>query len=187
MKKYIVLILIALFFSSCMRHEYLVESDYSYGGTFKKYKTFDFMTEVGNDKDSVNHRLAIQEAIQKRMEIQGYNYDTDKPDLIVSYKMFYGNFDFNGYNQPDFEQWVELNIEEEENDNDYSPIRYEMYKGTILVLMWDSRKRRVVWQGYATSMFNDPNQSDRYIKWAVRSIFDQYRIFGSQMAKADIR
>jgi hypothetical protein len=48
----LVLLLSLLVLGSCMRNEYLVESDYSYSGTFKNYKTFDFMTEIGANKDS---------------------------------------------------------------------------------------------------------------------------------------
>mgnify|MGYP002079134094 CR=1 FL=1 len=140
MKKPILsLLLIALFLGSCMRNEYLVESDYSYAGSFKEYKTF---------------------------------------DLLISFKMFYGDFNFHGYNQPDFESWLTYQNENER----YDPVNYKMYEGTIIVILWDRKKRRVVWQGYATTMFGNPYQNEKYIKWAVRSIFDQYKIFGEEIA-----
>jgi len=173
-----VLFVAILLLTSCMRNEYLVESDYSYGGTFKKYKTFDFMTEIGSNKDSVQQRAVIQDAILRRMEIQGYKYKVSKPDLLVSYKMFYGDFDFYGYDQPQFENWLIYENEEEE----YNPVTYDMYEGTIIVILWDRKKRSVVWQGYATTMFGNPYNNSKYIKWAVRSIFDQYRIFGEDLA-----
>ena len=84
------LLLVSVVFGSCMRNEYLVESDYSYAGSFKNYKTFDFMTEIGANKDSVVQREAIQNAIHRRMELQGYKFNQKRPDLLVSYKMFYG-------------------------------------------------------------------------------------------------
>jgi hypothetical protein len=180
MKKLLVpfILLAVVVASGCMRNEYTVESDYSYGGTFKKYKTFDFMTEIGSGRDSVKQRAVIQDAIQRRMEIQGYKFNTDRPDLLVSYKMFYGDFNFFGYNQPDFESWLTYENEDEE----YNPVTYNMYEGTIIVILWDRKKRRVVWQGYATTMFGNPYNNDKYIKWAVRSIFDQYRVFGEELA-----
>jgi len=159
---------------SCMRNEYLVESDYSYHGTFKKYKTFGFMTEIGVVKDSIQQRLAIQEAVKRRMEIQGYKYDDRNPDLLISYKIFYDNFDFNGFYQPDFTTWL-IN---ENDQEDYEPVKYKMYEGTIIVIFWDRKKKSVVWQGYATTLFGNPYKNDKYIKWAIRSIFDQYRVFG---------
>lgn len=163
----------------CMKNEYLVESDYSYSGTFKKYRTFDFMTEIGLGRDSIDQRIAIQDAILRRMEIQGYRFTDRNPDLLVSYKMFYGDFKFHGYNQPDFTTWLAYENEEE----NYDPVTHKMYEGTILVILWDRRKRRVVWQGYATTMFGNPYQNEKYIKWAVRSIFDQYKVFGEELAQ----
>ena len=168
------LLLVSLILGSCMKNEYLVESDYSYSGSFKNYKTFDFMTEIGADKDSVDQRMAVEGAILRRMELQGYKFRKKKPDLLVSHKMFYGDFDFFGYNQPDFENWLVYENDEEA----YDPVTYNMYEGTIIVILWDRKQRRVVWQGYATTMFGNPYQNEKYIKWAVRSIFDQYRIFG---------
>jgi len=179
MKKFaLFILLVSAAFGSCMRNEYLVESDYSYAGSFKNYKTFDFMTEIGSGKDSISQRAAIQDAIQRRMELQGYKYNDNRPDLLVSYKMFYGDFKFYGYNQPDFENWLVY----ESDDEAYDPVTYKMYEGTIIVILWDRKKRRVVWQGYATTMFGNPYQNEKYIKWAVRSIFDQYRIFGEDLA-----
>lgn len=174
----LLLLLTTLIIGSCMRNEYLVESDYSYAGTFKNYKSFDFMTEIGAGKDSTDQREAIEHAIQRRMELQGYRYNAKRPDLLVSYKMFYGDFDFYGYNQPDFENWLVYENDEEA----YDQVTYNMYEGTIIVILWDRKKRRVVWQGYATTMFGNPYQNQKYIKWAVRSIFDQYRVFGEELA-----
>lgn len=173
----LLLLLVSVAFGSCMRNEYLVESDYSYAGSFKNYKSFDFMTEIGANKDSVAQRENIQHSIQRRMELQGYKFNKKRPDLLVSYKMFYGDFDFYGYNQPDFENWLVYENDEEA----YDQVTYNMYEGTIIVILWDRKKRRVVWQGYATTMFGNPYQNEKYIKWAVRSIFDQYRIFGEDL------
>jgi hypothetical protein len=179
MKKFLIpSLLMFMVFTGCMRNEYLVESDYSYGGTFRKYRTFDFMTEIGSNRDSVRQRMVLQDAILRRMELQGYKYGDRKPDLLVSYKMFYGDFDFYGYNQPELENWLVYENEEEK----YDPVTYNMYEGTIIVILWDRKKRQVVWQGYATTMFGNPYNNDKYIKWAVRSIFDQYRIFGEELA-----
>ncbi|MCC5931580.1 MAG: DUF4136 domain-containing protein [Cyclobacteriaceae bacterium] len=178
MKKfYVFIFLLVLASTACMRNEYLVESDYSYSGTFKKYKTFDFMTEIGAVKESAELRATVEEAIQRRMELQGYKQEEANPDLLVSFKVFNGNFKFNGYNQPDIESWMSS----EREDEQYIPVSYNMHEGTIIVILWDRKKRRVVWQGYATSMFGNPQQNEKYVRWAVRSIFDQYKVFGNEM------
>jgi hypothetical protein len=100
---------------------------------------------------------------------------TDRnPNLIVSYKVFYDNFKFQGYNQPDIEEWADREDEEEE----YDPVKYSLTEGTLLVLLWDNKREKAIWQGYASGLFGNPYaNNDRYIKRAIRSIFDQYRFF----------
>ena len=112
----LLLTLVALVLGSCMKNEYLVESDYSYAGSFKEYRTFDFMTEIGSNRDSVRQRMVLQDAIGRRMEIQGYKQAENRPDLLVSYKMFYGDFNFYGYNQHNFESWLVYESGEERYD-----------------------------------------------------------------------
>jgi len=171
----LLLIVTAIISGSCMRNEYFVESDYSYAGSFKKYKTFDFIEEIGPSRDSIKLRGEIQKEIKRRMEIQGYRHMTKKTDLLVAYKMFNGDFDLTGFRQPYFEKWL---AHQEEDDETYDHVKYDMYNGTIIVTLMDRKKRTVVWQGYATTMFGNPYQNDKYIKWAIRSIFDQYPIVG---------
>jgi len=174
--RYLTIIFVLVIFSSCMRNEYLVESDYSYRGKFKKYNSFGFMTDIGINSDSVNQRYAIEEAIKRRMNLQGYKYKDNRPDILVSYKMFYDEFKFNGFYQPDFTSWLVT----EDEDEVYEPVKYKMYEGTIIVILWDRKQESVVWQGYATTIFGNPNKNNKYINWAVRSIFDQYRVFGEE-------
>ncbi len=181
--KYLPVLLFAMIIvqSSCMRNEYLVESDYSYLGKFKNYKTFQFMTEIGVNQDSVRQREIVRDEILKRMELQGYAIEEKKPDLLVSYKIFLDRFDFQGYDQPNMETWLST----EDQDEEYDKVTYNMYKGTIVVLFWDRKRSLVVWQGYASTVFDNPYRNDKYLKWAVRSIFDQYRVFGENLSAAN--
>ncbi len=174
--QYLILLLALGVFSSCLRNEYLVESDYSYRGKFKNYNSFGFMTDIGINNDSLEQRVAIEEAIERRMRLQGYKLKDKRPDILVSYKMFYDEFKFNGFYQPDFTNWLMTENEDEE----YEPVKYKMYEGTIIVILWDRKQKSVVWQGYATTLFGNPNKNNKYINWAVRSIFDQYRVFGEE-------
>lgn len=182
-KATLLLLIPALILGACMNREYVVESDYSYGGTFKKYKTFAFMQEAGVVKDSTELKEYVQRSIKRRMELQGYRFNDKRADILVSYKIFRDDFKFEGYNQPDLVQWLIREDPEEE----YDPIKYNMYKGTLLVIFWDRKKDKVVWQGYASTMFGSPYTNDKYIKWAVRSIFDQYRVFASEYAMIEER
>ena len=104
-KHLIIWIVSIIILPSCISEkEYIVESDYSYDGNFRHYKTFNFLNREDDDTTQ-NHKL-IQKTILRRLSAQGYNRSERKPDLVVSYKIFYKSFDFGGFNQPSFEQWV---------------------------------------------------------------------------------
>ena len=79
--------------------EYPVEYDYSYRGKFKNYKTFAFLTNSNGEETGTN--TAIEKAIQNRMELQGYRFKVDKPNLLVAYMIYFDSLNFRGYDQPD--------------------------------------------------------------------------------------
>lgn len=166
------LVLAFLLVGCFAQRDYIIDYDYSYLGKFKSYKTFGFMNNGENEIDSAEMNPIIAEAIKYRLEIQGYKYTDKKPNLLVSYKIFYKDLRYRGYNQPDIENWVKRDNEEEE----YNPIKYNLREGTLLITMFDRQQRHTVWQGYASGLFGSTNDNNkRYVKRAVRSIFDRYR------------
>ena len=152
----------------------MVESDYSYQGRFKKYKSFNFLNYTNPDLDTSMHNSVVEDAIKSRLELQGYSMEERDPNLIVSYKIFFDDFEFQGYNQPDIEDWART----EKDDESYDPIKYDLRQGTLLILLWDNKREKAIWQGYASGLFGNPyTNNDRFLKRAVRSIFDRYRFF----------
>lgn len=167
--------LIILISSSCMRREYVIEYDYDYRGNFKKYNSFYFMHNAKVNQDSSQNAFnpLLEEAIQNRMEILGYKFSKEKPRLLVAYTIYYDDMKFRGYVQPELEKWIEKEI----NDDKYDPVKIDLREGTILVQLIDTKKNNTVWQGYASGVFgNSYFNNEKYIKRAVRSIFEQYRI-----------
>lgn len=158
----------------------MVESDYSYYGRFKKYKTFNFFTEMNSSAISTAEDTLIRELIQQRLQLQGYQMDESKPNLMVAYKIFYDNFNFKGYNQPQIDQWAKT----ENEDETYDPVKYSLREGTLLILLYDNKRDKAIWQGYASGLFGDQYAvaSRRHIRRAVRSIFDQYQFLAEGFA-----
>ncbi|MGV3641270.1 MAG: DUF4136 domain-containing protein [Adhaeribacter sp.] len=163
-----------------------MESDYSYTGNFRKYKTFGFMGFKPHANDSLNHMQTVENAIRARMQLQGYRFSDNKPDLLVSHKIFYDDLLFKGYNQTEIDVWLASGkvIEEEpdeetgEEKKEYDPVRYSLTKGTLLVVLIDRKHNRAVWQGYASGLLgNREFNNDAYLKRSVRTIFDQYKVF----------
>ncbi len=175
MKKFFVPLIAAALLTSCLGYKELpVEYDYSYKGNFKKYRTFDIMKPAGMvDSTMVNE--TIEKSIVARMKFLGYRQSTNKPHLIIGFKMFNDSLKFNGYNQPDIEDWVRNNQKE---DLDYDQQKFNLKTGTLLIQFYDRRQNRSIWQGYATTMYGsiDFNNS-RHLKNAVISILDKYRFW----------
>jgi hypothetical protein len=173
MKKLYPILMLVL--TSCLGYKELpVEYDYSYKGNFKKYRSFDLMRQVGKS-DSTMTNDAIEKSITARMKFLGYKKTTSKPHLIIAYKMFYDSLIFNGYIQPEIEQWVHTGKKEDLN---YDKKRYNLKTGTLLIQFYDRRQNRSVWQGYATMHYGGIDFSNnRHLRNAVISILDKYRFW----------
>lgn len=189
LKNYLLIVSIVLLGSCLSQKDFITDSDYSYGGKFKKYRTYSFMTSPEND--TLFHREILEKTIASRMGAQGYFKDTKKPDLLVMYKIFYDDFSLRGYNQPHFESWVNNTIvtdsddeelddffkDEEVDGEEYHVSNYEMNDGTLLVVFFDRKKKQTVWQGYASGVFSRENKDSRKnIKVATSKIFNEFRL-----------
>jgi hypothetical protein len=149
-----------------------VEYDYSYRGNFKKYRTFDIMRPLTADSSMMNDQ--IEKSILSRMKFLGYKQTSNKPHLIIGFKMFDDSLKFNGYNQMDIEEWVKS----QKADLDYDKQRYTLNQGTLLIQFFDRRQNRSIWQGYATTLYGSIDfQNSRHLRNAVVSILDKYRFW----------
>jgi hypothetical protein len=167
-------IAILILFTSCLGYKELpVEYDYSYKGNFKKYRTFDLMHTTGEVDSSISNTI-IEKSILSRMRFLGYRQSENKPHLLVCYKMFQDSLMFNGYNQPEIEQWV---VSQDENI-DYDPKKLDLKTGTLLIQLFDRRQNRSIWQGYSTTLYGSIDFNDnRNLRNAVISILDKYRFW----------
>lgn len=179
MKNFALTTIAILLLTSCTSYQdCLVESDYSYKGKFKDYKSFSFQNEINPYLKNHPMKESIEAAIKARMELQGYRFSEDNPNLYVAYRMFYKEFTITGYDQPLLEDWVRYG----DPDETYDPVKLGLKKGTLMVILRDKEQENTVWQGFASSLFGNENcNNDRYIKHVVRSIFDQYRLFANNL------
>jgi len=174
MRKIAVPVFLLVILASCLGYKELpVEYDYSYKGTFKKYRTFNIMKPSGlADSTMVNE--TIEKSIVARMKFLGYRQVASKPHLIIGFKMFNDSLKFNGYHQPEIEEWVK----NQKSDLNYEPTKFNMKSGTLLIQFYDRRQNRSIWQGYATTMYGSIDfHNSRHLKNAVISILDKYRFW----------
>jgi len=186
MKKISVIALLIVLSSCIAERDFIVDYDYSYRGKFKRYNTFDFL----NLGDTVNYNglsdQMIKREIERRLISQGYK-KSNKPSLYVAYKVFGGDMTFKGYEQLDLESWDNLYAESAENEDNLEHIRqatydnraYELKKGTLLIDFIDRKSHGVIWQGYASGLFDNQTFFSKDVRYSVRSILNQYRLLAS--------
>ena len=172
MKNLYVPILVAILSSSCLGYKELpVEYDYSYRGNFKKYRSFDIMHPVGMDDTTMVNEI-VEKSIVSRMKFLGYKQTDTRPHLIIGFKMYDDSLRFNGYDQPDIEEWVKSQRE----DMEYEQRKLDLKTRTLLIQFFDRRQNRSIWQGYATTLYGDISfNNERHLRNAVISILDKYR------------
>lgn len=174
--------MLALVVSSCMSsRKYNVETDYSYQGKFRKYKTYAFLKD--NNADTSLQNAVIEEEIKFRMELLGYKLVEKNPNILVSHKIFLDNVRLTGYSQPEIELFVKNEEYIDEKEQKYDPIKYNLREGTLLIVLFDGKQEKAIWQGYASGIFgNSFFNNTKYLKKPVRLIFDKYRFLAEGFA-----
>lgn len=182
MKSFYLPLFLLILLSSCLGYKELpVEYDYSYRGNFKKYRTFEIMRPIGvSDTTMVN--AIVEKSIVSRMKFLGYKQTETRPHLIIGFKMYSDSLRFNGYDQPDIEDWVKNQTEE----LSYDQHKLDLKTGTLLIQFFDRRQNRSVWQGYATTLYGSINfNNERHLRNAVISILDKYRFMAEGFSEGN--
>ncbi|MET4075325.1 DUF4136 domain-containing protein [Hymenobacter sp. UYCo722] len=187
-----ILLGLALAVSGCAAmREARVDSDYSYRGNFRHYRTYDFVTGTGIISDTSRLGQSLREAIEQRFRAQGYRRAARRPDMLVNFRVYEGDMRFHGFDQEDLGQWIKRNVEENDDTPDdqrhgYQPVRLLLAEGTLLVTLIDVKTNRAVWNGYASGVtVPDGPMGEIVLKRSVRSILDRYRIFTEEFAKSN--
>ncbi len=196
---YLTLITFAILISSCARQkDYIAEYDYNYRANFKKYKTFDFIEDLDIVADSTITPQFIKRVISSRMSSQGFRQNSEKPDLLVTYKLFYSEVKYRGYDQPSFQYWLQkqgVKVEEEEDeeekdslkntdvDEQYDKVKYMENQGMLVIYVIDNKKGHTIWQGYTNAHFDYLSPSLKLdITRATSFVMDQFRLVTQEYA-----
>lgn len=166
--------------------DYVIEHDYSYRGNFSKYKTFSFMREPGADSSSFNP--IVEKTIVSRLQAQGFRPVEKNPDMLITYKLFYAQVRYQGYDQPHFDLWLNKNgipVIDYEKDTlvsgrlkeQYNDKKYTIEDGMMLILVIDRKRAETVWQGYTSGIaaYNAPGATTSLVR-ATSKVMDQFRI-----------
>lgn len=190
---YLLFILLLAVTGCFSQKDYVTEYDYNYQGSFKRYKTFAFVEPTIPDTTLLTPVLTA--TIGARLGSQGFREKTEKPDLLVSYKIFTDSIRYRGYVQPEFDYWlkrtgaqvIEVDEEEErekelEKDETYNSVKYKENSGMLVIYVIDSKKGNTIWQGYTAANFDfdSPNfQSD--ITRAAYRVMNEFKVVNRYM------
>ncbi len=181
MKKEFFFLIVLVFLSGCSR--IFVNNDYRYSTHFNKYKTYAF---VECERDTTMLCEDVQQAIQYQMRARGYEFNAQKPNVLVNFSIYNDRVRYKGYDQPSLISWVAT----EDANFTYQPVKYALGKGTLMISLIEVESSEVVWRGYATGIFNKESSKKNYFKNIVRTIFDQYPLLAitekRQKAKENI-
>ncbi|UJP63834.1 DUF4136 domain-containing protein [Mongoliitalea daihaiensis] len=184
---YFIFAIAILILSCASQKDFVAEYDFNYSGNFKKYKTFNFVVNA-IPEDSIAYFEAIERTITSRLGSQGFRLDQNRPDLLINYKVFNDSVKYRGYEQPNFDYWlnrrtgtVELTEEEElrqrEKDETYNRVKFVEKNGLLVIYVIDNKKGNTIWQGYTAGTFDmyaADGQSD--LTKATYRIMDQFRL-----------
>ncbi len=169
----------------------MTDYDYNYQGSFKKYKTFAFV--VPDESDTATISTVLNATIGARLGSQGFREYEQKPDMLVSYKIFLDSIKYRGYNQPEFDYWLNrrgvttVNEEgeeekEQEKDETYNQVKYQENQGMLVIYVIDSKRGSTIWQGYTAASFDidSPDfQSD--ITRAAYRVMNEFKVVNRYM------
>jgi hypothetical protein len=182
MKKSVLLlaIVVALFATSCVSN-FKATADYDKSTDFSVYKTFQMLDWNPHNSSHVEASTAakLQAAAQNEMENLGYTLVQSNGDLAVglsvlieekveyrsdgsvNYNVGYGYYGYGGYGMG------------------YSgPTTYRSYyynEGTIIVDIFDEKKKMMVWQGYGFDRLEDnAHKNVQKIDTYMKYIFHKY-------------
>ncbi len=193
MKNFSILLLLLTFLcAGCFtQKDYVAEYDFNYNASFKRYKTYGFVENPV--KDTTGFYNAIERTITSRLGSQGFRFQDEKPDLLINYKIFFDEVKYRGYDQPNFDYWLQrqgtpvVEKEEEEKeekerevknkDENYNNVKYSENAGMLVIFVIDNKKGNTVWQGYTAAPFDylSPDiQSD--LTRATYRVMDQFRV-----------
>lgn len=183
----LLLFILAIISTSCFSSkDFVTDYDYNYTGSFKKYKTFAFIDTKENESSPMVS--VLNSTIGARLGSQGYREQENKPDMLVSYKIFSDSIRYRGYVQPEFDYWLnrtgmtyrteEGEIErEQEKDETYNQVRYAENSGMLVIYVIDSKRGNTIWQGYTAAKFDMDSptiQSD--ITRAAYRVMNEFKI-----------
>jgi hypothetical protein len=189
MKNIVIILFTVILLSSCSSLQII--SDYDKTVDFTTYKTYTFLPWNENNSKMVGPygQRRIYMALRNELNSRGYVEDENNPDLAISplviieektgttaYTNYYNPGGYYGYYGYGYGGWgVGMG---------YSTTTYSDYtylKGTLLIDMFDTSKKELIWQGGAVGEVEDDRhrgdkEKERKTNIIMKRVFSQFPV-----------
>jgi hypothetical protein len=163
-----------------------IRSDYDHNVNFAQYRSFGFMSPLGTDHGGYTSLFTerLKTATRGQMEMRGYVYSEQAPDLLVNFSAKLQNktqvvaappvmpmgpyYGYYGYRTGFYGGWPGY--------YGFGEDVYQYTEGTLNIDLIDARKRQLVWEGISTGVIDDiaTASSAKSIDANVAEIFQRF-------------
>lgn len=172
---------------SCATPAY-VEKDET--ADFSRYQTYAWIDS--DKKDDKHNRHAdlmkknVQEAVNAKLQKQGWREAKSKPDVLISYDMLvekttrelsnpvYSMPFRRVYYNPFYRRYGTIYYPSRFMGYDYNTATVQ--EGTLTITMVDAKSDKTIWQGWTTDDVNSRNVTKKEIQSSVNSIFRKFDV-----------
>lgn len=148
------------------------------------YKIYTFAKHINDAADNTFFweneliKAVLRSEVIGEMQALGYEYSEANPDIMINYRIFKDDFEFEGWvdNYADDKYWGQFSLSARTREAD-DKRTYNLKKGTLLIQFVDVDKSKLVWQGYASGVLDDAKILDDdkiRLDTAVEKIFEEY-------------
>jgi len=155
-----------------------IRSDYDHGADFGRYRSFGFMSPLGTDKAGYSSLLTerLKTATRGQMEMRGYTYSEQSPDLLVNFNAKRQEKTevtpappgpYYGYRAGFYGGWPGYG---------WGSDVYQYTEGTLNIDLVDARRKQLVWEGVSVGVIDDVEKaaSTQNVEASVAQIFSRY-------------
>lgn len=157
-----------------------IRSDYDHNADFAQYRSFGFMSALGTDKSGYSTLLTerLKTATRSQMEMRGYTYNEQSPDLLVNFNAKLQQktevtpgmpmpVPYYGYRAGFYGGWPGYG---------WGSDVYQYNEGTLNIDLVDARRKQLVWEGVSVGVVDNVAQANSAssVEANVAQIFSRY-------------
>ncbi|WP_207512525.1 DUF4136 domain-containing protein [Longitalea luteola] len=182
-----VLLLPVLLAIGCATTAY-VEKDET--ADFSRYQTYAWIDSDKNEDKKNRHadlmKKNVQEAVNAKLQKQGWREVKNRPDVLISYDMLvekstrelsnpvYSMPFRRVYYNPFYRRFGTIYYPSRFMGYDYNTATVQ--EGTLTITMVDAKTDKTIWQGWTTDDVNSRNVTRKEIQSSVNSIFRKFDV-----------